>query len=234
LVVQCFLDSDVDEFKIIASELFLKLNKNPKAICWRVVISELKSKYHSLVGINRWPHKGKKPHDQEFAELQGTINALTQKVEGLKSVSNNGGGGDNKITCFNCGKEGHYQRDCPDKNDNQNNNNNGGNNNNNNKHAWKKIKHEDGQPEKKMVNGKEFMWCDKCAHWNLTHVTVKHQTKAELEAAQNNGGTNDGSEARESVGGANNGQATVAAGVGGLRLMPSLFHGVIDDRPDLN
>ena len=78
------------------------------------------------------------------------------------------------------------------------------------------------------------MWWDKCAHWNLTHVTVQHQPKAELEAAQNNGGTNNGSEARGSAGGDNIGQATVAAGVGGLRLMPSLFHGVIDDRPDLN
>ena len=39
LVAQCYLDTDVDEFKLGASELFNKLDKNPKAMSWRAVIT---------------------------------------------------------------------------------------------------------------------------------------------------------------------------------------------------
>ena len=60
VVATCFLDTDVDEFKLTASSIFNKVDLDPSCMTWRQIIQELKTKYRSLDGLGRWPHKTKK------------------------------------------------------------------------------------------------------------------------------------------------------------------------------
>ena len=102
LVAQCYLDTDVDEFKLAASALFNHVDVNPKAVTWRQIIQELKNKYCSLEGLNHWPHKSKRSQAEEITALKGTINTLQQKVNGFEKAKTHGGGTGNRRTCFQC------------------------------------------------------------------------------------------------------------------------------------
>jgi hypothetical protein len=74
-----FLDTDVDELKLIVSNIFNTVDSNPKAMNWMSIITDVKAKYRSLCGIDCWPHKGGKPKQDELAALQESINTLTQR-----------------------------------------------------------------------------------------------------------------------------------------------------------
>lgn len=222
LVAQCFLDTDVDEFKMAASAIFNKVDRNPNSMTWRAIITDLKDKYRSLVGLNRWPHKNKKTSTDELSALKGTINMLTQKVDNLRSGQNQAE--KSKRKCFNCGAEDHIKKDCPkpvSNNNNSGNSGSGGGKNSGKKH-WTKVKPNEGQPHKKTVNNAEYLWCDKCGHWRTgdkKHLTVDHKTKAELQAASNT--TNPPARAM-------GGNATPAiVGLGNLQMMQGLFTGKV-------
>jgi hypothetical protein len=232
IVATCYLDTDVDEFKMEASGIFNQVDHNPKSMHWRQIIQQLKDKYRSLDGLNRWPHKGKKSHADEISALKGTINTLQQKVNGLnKSKGNQENGGGNERKCFNCGQTGHIKQNCPNSSNNGNSNNSGSDSNgssqgsgNRQKH-WRNTKPGDGQPHSKTVNGVEFIWCDKCNRWragNNKHTTANHKTKAELQASSNSGQGGQGG----NQGG--NGSGQTSGNTGGLRMMSSLFAGHVN------
>jgi len=94
IVSTCFLDTDVDEFKMEASSIFNKVDRNPQSMTWREIIQLLKDKYRSLEGLNRWPHKGKKSHADEISVLNGTISTLQQKVNEFSKGNGNKGNQD--------------------------------------------------------------------------------------------------------------------------------------------
>ena len=81
VVATCFLDTNVDEFKLTASSIFNKVDLDPSCMTWPQIIQELKTKYRSLDGLGRWPHKTKKNPADEIAALTGSLNKLTQKME---------------------------------------------------------------------------------------------------------------------------------------------------------
>ena len=213
LVAQCFLDTDVDEFKLEASSIFNKVDRDPRSMQWRAIITDLKTKYRSLEGIGRWPHKNKKDVlTEEIALLNGTVNSLTQKLEDLR------GSQGQKRTCFNCGADGHLRKDCPKPpqgNQSQQHPSGGAGT----KH-WTKVKPTDGQPHKKMVDKDEYLWCEKCGRWRKgdnKHLTADHRTRAQIEADGNT------APAAPQIGGAH-----IAVNPSGrLQMMQGLFTGSV-------
>jgi transposase InsO family protein len=79
------------------------------------------------------------------------------------------GGGPKLGTCHNCGKPGHWSRECTETRQDSRPNGSVPN--------WKRVAPTAGTPTTKTVNGKTFNWCGKCNRWTTTHDTSSHQGK---------------------------------------------------------
>jgi hypothetical protein len=216
IVATCYLDTDVDEFKMEASSIFNMVDQNPRCKSWRSIIQQLKDKYRSLDGLNRWPHKGKKSQADEISALKVTIDTLQQKVNEFQKGGSDGN--QDKRECHNCGKKGHIMSNCPDLQGTNNGGTNANSSNGNKSKHWTKIKPAEGESHSKTVNGIEYLWCERCGRWRSgekKHTTSNHKTRAELQAAA---GSSQGSS-----GGDNQHQARVS----GLRMTSSLLTGQI-------
>lgn len=116
------------------------------------------------------------------------LNALIQtKVNEKVDGALNSGKQQKSGNCHNCGKPGHWARECPDKQTNAAGSNGrgraGANNgsrrgNNGNRQNWKKVAPKPGEPIRKLHNGVTFEWCGgegKCNRWTTTHNSASHE-----------------------------------------------------------
>ena len=94
------------------------------------------------------------------------------QAEVLALIKQEGGGAKSGV-CHNCGKPGHWSRECPDPKKDRG---NAGTPN------WKKVAPAAGTPTTKSVNGKTFNWCAKCSRWTTTHATSTHTGGAAVKA----------------------------------------------------
>ena len=228
VVAQCFLDTDVDKFKLEASAIFNRVDLNPASMNWRQILVKLKTKYRSLEGLGRWPHKGKKSLPDEMAALKGTINKLTQQLQqkgnsgGGHNGSNGGGGHGNnsrrsggfKGKCHNCNKVGHMARDCPLKQSGTS-GGDGSQGNNADTSSWR-APPQANEPHTKQVNGTEYKWCGKCKSWRKgpnRHTTAEHKPRP-----NNNGSNGTNNNSGGTQGAANTAGSQGAANVGGAEL----------------
>ncbi|WP_459421618.1 zinc finger CCHC domain-containing protein, partial [Marinobacter adhaerens] len=87
--------------------------------------------------------------------------------------------------CKNCGKKGHWARECPAKkretgtHGNRSSGRQGGTRSSSSTSgpSWKKVPPPTGSPQQKTVQGKQWSWCGKCGRWSTTHGTDTHTGK---------------------------------------------------------
>jgi hypothetical protein len=154
---------DVDEFKLTTITIFNIVDLDPTAMIWRDIVSDMKTKYHSLEGISHWPHKIRRSTSDELPDLQGSLNTLSQKLDGLqKGAGSNQGQKDlSEIQCFRCRKKGHYSRNCPDEEKGGNNGNSRGGGKSQGE-SWTRQKSAAEDPHTKTVDSIEYIWCNHC------------------------------------------------------------------------
>ena len=181
LLETAFMDKDAVERKLKDNSLATK-----------EIFATIKSEYRSMKDEDKWP-PALNPRDSkapptsfgahvaqtpERVELTGDAFAmLLQQVTG-------------KNNCLNCGKEGHWARDCPDKS--KSGGGGGGGRNGRNRAQrmgkggnWKTTPPKSGQPTTIKRGDLEFHWCDTCKHWNTTHTTIQHVKGAGRRAKKN-------------------------------------------------
>ena len=102
------------------------------------------------------------------------------------------GGSTKPGKCRNCGKEGHWAKECPDKQSKKD------TNGTNQPNTWRKRKPDASWctkvEEKNGVthwsykhNDKVFHYCNTCKRWTTSHWTGTHKPRAELGSASGNG-----------------------------------------------
>ena len=165
-----------------------------KAICNKAV-----EKYRAQYDENKWPParhvKDPKAPPLNFGNMVATtdpwIAAQAYALFQQQASSSSGGANTNKGNCLNCGKPGHWAKDCPSKKNNANSKSpkkpiqrkgaqpfekkrqdHGAGAT---KNAWKKVAPKDNEPERKTVDGRPWMWCAKCARWSTSHGTDSHR-----------------------------------------------------------
>ena len=74
------------------------------------------------------------------------------------------------VTCFNCGKKGHYANKCTNPTSTAPVATGAS-------REWMKIQPTAGSPETKEVNGRTWHWCGGCNSWSTTHGTATHKNK---------------------------------------------------------
>jgi hypothetical protein len=184
-IIEALTKSSVDEFRItylgerkrVEAWMNATAGKSASAIAqmenvitYRTLLAEATSQYQSLLDSGLWgPASGNKDKGTPSAYTAAQVNVLVQKA-----VDKALGKDKKPITCFNCQKEGHMSRDCPDKakdGDKKDGKDKKGKRSN----GWKRTAPAEGESNTKTVKDKKYYWCDKCKSWNLTHVTDRHE-----------------------------------------------------------
>jgi hypothetical protein len=218
LVVRTYMDCEVDFFKTYVVQVHVQLDLNADAETWQGVVNGMVKYYRILKGQGLWSPADNRKKDtvNEMAAMKATLNKLVVKQNNKTAGGNSGGGGGggtdhSQVTCFNCGKKGHYKDKCdkPVKVDK------------NVPDALKDWK--EGDSETQTVDGEKYAHCKKCDRWTSgkwLHVTVDHKSREELAAIKASTGT----QGLAAAGDGTESAATSSSSNSGLRMMSSLFH----------
>ena len=174
LVYECFKGSTTSEFAAEVTDFCRKSNKQDVPVAdWEASISELKSLYRTLIVRKEW--EAAKHHEESVdaqAMMQASIAHLQKTVKGMGANKQAGGQGD-ACTCYHCGKKGHIQPDCPDKDKSKVGTGGGGTTEPGTRAAPK-----DGEPHTKTDSeGVISKWCGTCKRWRKGekgHLTSEH------------------------------------------------------------
>ena len=170
----------VEQFWVSFYDAFRKLNEDPKAYTYHQLITKADTLYQLLVSSKHWlAHSS----DEETV-LAGLVTKVDKLVmqgggrgcdhgKGQESRRGRGTSG-NKCTCFGCGKEGHFLRECPDKDKDtplvekrKMTPEAGGD-------KWKHTPPKQGDEHVQVKNGITWKGCGKCQRWTLSHTTTEH------------------------------------------------------------
>jgi hypothetical protein len=166
LAAATFLNCDVLSFKLKAIAIHDMVDDNPLSMNWDAVVRGLKTKYQSLKGQGLWtPQAPTKKRDDDISGLHVAINKLSARINAGPSGGGGGGGGGSATAdtrCYECGRNGHFTKDCPKRNTGS---------------SGLRIAPASGQPQVKMIEGASHSWCSICRRWMTgakEHVTSKH------------------------------------------------------------
>ena len=143
-----------------------------KALTFEEVCEIMASNYDVLVSNDEWA-AAKLPSDStsvpaSFANLSQHLKTLMQNASSSSTTKRKNKRDPKDVTCYKCGKKGHYANRCPD-------NSKAGRNTATT--SWKSTPPGDGEDHTKRVKENVFHWCAKCHRWTTTHTTVTHTSK---------------------------------------------------------
>jgi hypothetical protein len=159
----------------------------PNWIHFRDLLEEATAKYVGL--LYKWGKNTNKKEDAMLAQvkaMQAKVDKLTQQLQAKKNNNNgnNTNGGKEKKKCYNCGSEDHLKPNCPHPPKQDKEKKPEAETPSSSTSKWAKPKA--GEPHEKTINGRKRFWCAKCndgkGRWNMSHKTVSHKTKEELDA----------------------------------------------------
>ena len=160
------------------------------------VLKQAKTEYRNLLDNDKWPAAAHAKDSKALNKNYGNVNAAAtaeKLVHALiQSVSDRDKSQD---SCNNCGKLGHWARDCPQKKTERKGIGGGRTGTSVNKGSTTKRngKRKDegnrqktpppkpGESEITYINGTKKYWCAKCKRWTLSHGTDAHKGKDELK-----------------------------------------------------
>ena len=154
-----------------------------KGLSYKDVCMLAASLYRTALDTNEWgPAKLPKDRSAPSAFMLDSKQDTFTKAEVMNLIQTAGKGGmksyqKKTVVCFNCGEEGHIKRECPElKKSSKNDSKPKDKGKKSYKiQEWKLEAPKDGQSKSKMVNGRKFNWCSKCARWTTTHTTEEHR-----------------------------------------------------------
>ena len=221
-------DKAKHEERIAECDMEELLQRESKDLDAASLFDFLQLHYEKFLSANRWT-AARNPTDKKTpAPTFGAadVNAMvapkfTQAdvmalVENLTSMRSGGKPDRGQLVCFQCGKPGHFKRDCPDlpahqrpsrpshgrggSGDNRrlagNRGNAGGRGVRGGRHgnrssgsgrpSWRRTPPPSDGPNQKQVDGKTWYWCGICNKWTLSHLTEGHTGRPNGAAAHVN------------------------------------------------
>ena len=163
-----------------ANKLMLEKELDPES-----VLEFVQEKYEELLNDSDW-EPAKRPTDKSNPSINNVLSGLSKEELIAVLVEANTKEDNNKkkktpqnSPCHICGKLGHWAPDSPKKDKSKDKNTSGPKmkivDSQSSSRSWKKTPPESGQSETKIVNKKEFFWCNKCKRWTTTHSTATHR-----------------------------------------------------------
>jgi hypothetical protein len=154
----------VEDFCILFMMKHHELTQKPElATNYHDLILIANTTYQTLEDSDKW--LSSPPDDTALMMLTAKVDqlqCLVQCKDPLANALNR-----EKAKCFNCNKEGHWARNCPEKKQDDN--------KKNKMISWKKIAPKANEQQEKLHDGWLWKWCTKCARWSLTHNTQEHK-----------------------------------------------------------
>jgi len=149
-----------------ASSFMTKLKLSYRDIC-----DQARDLYRKQFDRGEWPParhlKDSKAPPSAFANSatvskRKEANVLIQNNRSSATTPNQG-------ACHNCGKTGHWSKNCPDRHKGSKGNKTG--------MKWKTTPPLPGAPTTRTEGKHTFKWCAKCNRWSTTHSTETHRGK---------------------------------------------------------
>ena len=150
------------------------------------VLRQCEEAYHNVKEEGKWPAAAHAKDTKKLPRNYGSANMA--KANALVQSSGTGNRDKSQDKCHNCGKIGHWARDCRSKGNGKTQQKSPRDNPKKKGRFQKQGKHSPpkaGESEIKHVNGTKLYWCAKCKRWNKTHSTDGHKSKEELKAQAN-------------------------------------------------
>ena len=150
-------------------------------LTYKDICTHAEDTYCTLHDRKEWPpaHHARnlKAPPASFGHLANAPITRAEVLNLMQSEPSANGSDTKKGPCHNCGKPGHWSRECPDAKGKSKSGGGGGKGglgqNNRSKGApksWRLVEPGSGNLQTKPVNGKTFHWCaTSCKHWTTTH-----------------------------------------------------------------
>ena len=150
----------VDEFCLTFIPTRGEFDLDHKYKTWEELITIADRCYQSLLDSQKW------------IKINPNKAAAALMAQGLKPRVVD-------VICHNCGKKGHYARNCCSKVamnvEAKSEQPSGAPTKKPKVDAWKLKPPTKDAPHMQTVNDKQWFWCGKCSHWTLSHLTANHK-----------------------------------------------------------